>query len=294
MDEKSWKSWKSNQKIVMDAKIDPNVVMNLSMFKIGGWISLQPINQKLLEEFTDENEPWLLIGIPSRDPFFVTQYLERLSASSDQHMKKFMSLREGLHVMMQRYMRQHFADHYWLHEHPGGHASWREPTMRKFTKESTTYFVKGPVCSWNVQKMRSESSEYVRNTLGFFTDSWRIKIALEGFFEEQAQDVWERTWMNPQVPTTLLNTYLPKLIATIVKALREQLKENAQLNAVEQIAGPAPEIPLEYDQILTGGGRFWHDVNDGCLPEDLVSAARREELDWVHSEGVFEMVPMQL
>ena len=27
--------------------------------------------------------------------------------SSDQHMKKFMSLREGLHVMLQCYMRQH-------------------------------------------------------------------------------------------------------------------------------------------------------------------------------------------
>ena len=51
---------------VINAKIDPKVVMDLSMFKIGGWISLQPINQKLLEEFMDEKEPWLLIGIPSR------------------------------------------------------------------------------------------------------------------------------------------------------------------------------------------------------------------------------------
>ena len=49
---------------------------------------------------------------------------------SDRHMKKLMSLREGLHVIMQYYMRQHFADRYWLQEHPGGHASWREPTKR--------------------------------------------------------------------------------------------------------------------------------------------------------------------
>ena len=39
--------------------------------------------------------------------------------------------------------------------------------MRKFTKESTTYFVKGPVCRWNFQKRRSESSEYVRKNNGF-------------------------------------------------------------------------------------------------------------------------------
>ena len=89
-----------------------------------------------------------------------------------------------------------------------------------------------------------------------------------------------------------MNTYLPKLIATILKEFREQLKENDQLNAVEEIAGPAPEIPLEYDQILKGG-RFWDDVNGGYLPEDVVLAARREEIDWVHSEGVYEIVPMQ-
>ena len=79
---------------------------------------------------------------------------------------------------------------------------------------------------------------------------------------------------------------------TILKALREQLNDNDQLNAVEEIAGPVPEIPLEYDQILNGGGKFWDDVNGGYLPEDLVLAVRREEIDWVLSEGVYEIVPM--
>ena len=64
MDEKSWKTWKSIQKIVMDeelvrngvmdeelvqnlvmdAKIDPKIVMNLFIFKICGWNILQPSN----------------------------------------------------------------------------------------------------------------------------------------------------------------------------------------------------------------------------------------------------------
>ena len=92
--------------------------------------------------------------------------------------------------------------------------------------------------------------------------------------------------MNLEMQTTLLNTYPPKLIATIVKALREQLRESDQLNAVEEIAGPVPEIPLEYDQILKGGGKFLDAVNG-------VLAARREEIDWVHSEGVYEIFPMQ-
>ena len=45
--------------------------------------------------------------------------------------------------------------------------------------------------------------------------------------------------------------HTPKLIATILKALREQLKENDHLNAVDEIAGPVPD-----DQILKDGEKF--------------------------------------
>ena len=153
-----------------------------------------------------------------------------------------MPLREGHHEMMQCYMRQHFADRYWLHEHPGRHASWRESTRTKFTKESITYFTKGPICRWNVQKKRSESSEFVRKTTGFFTNSWRIKVALE----EHAQEVWERNWMNPEMQTTLLNMNNLKVMETILKAL----PEDDQMDTVEEIVGSVPEILIECEQIL--------------------------------------------
>ena len=97
-DEKSWKTWKSNQKgvmdeelvqngvmdgkfgknFVLDAKIDPKVVMDQSMFKTGGWNILQPGIRKLLEDGIEENDSHVLsIKIPSRDLFLTIQYLER-------------------------------------------------------------------------------------------------------------------------------------------------------------------------------------------------------------------------
>ena len=188
MDEKSWKTWNSNQKIVMneelvqntvmieelvqnivmdeklvqnivmdekfvknfvmDAEIDPKVVMDLSIFKIGGWNTLQPSSRELLEEFIDETEPWLLIGTPSSDSFLVIQYLERHFVSSDQHVKEVMPLRGGLHAGMQCYVRQHFDDRYWLHEHPKRHTSWRESTRRKITKGSTGRYADGMFRRW--------------------------------------------------------------------------------------------------------------------------------------------------
>ena len=62
----------------------------------------------------------------------------------------------------------------------------------KVTKGSITYFIKGPICTWNVQKMRPESSENMWQTTGALKNSWRIKIALENYFEKHAQEILER------------------------------------------------------------------------------------------------------
>ena len=84
--------------------------------------------------------------------------------------------------------------------------------------------------------------------------------------------------MNLELRTTLSNTYLPRLIAPILKALREQLKENDELNAIEEVAGPVPDFPVAYERILRDGDGIWDNVNGGCLPEDLTMDARREEI----------------
>ena len=54
------------------------------------------------------------------------------------------------------------------------------------------------------------------------------QVALESYFEDYAQEVWERNWMNPEMQSLFLNTCPPKLIVTILKALREQLKESTR------------------------------------------------------------------
>ena len=49
-------------------------------------------------------------------------------------------------------------------------------------------------------------------------------------------------------------------------------------------------LPAQHQKSLSS---MIDDVNGGYLPEDLVLTARREEIAWVHSEGVYEIVPMQ-
>ena len=40
--------------------------------------------------------------------------------------------------------------------------------------------------------MQTESSEYVRKTMGIFQTVGESKMALESYFEERAKEVWER------------------------------------------------------------------------------------------------------
>ena len=73
---------------VMDAKIDPKVVIDLSVFTIGGWNILQPVNRKLLKECIEENDSQLLsIKILSGDLFLTIQYLDRQLMDDDPNVK---------------------------------------------------------------------------------------------------------------------------------------------------------------------------------------------------------------
>ena len=69
-------------------------------------------------------------------------------------------------------------------------------------------------------KMRAESKEYMWKTTGASINSWRIKIAFESYFEERAQETWERNLGK----TALLNMNHQKLMETHFQKLREHLK----------------------------------------------------------------------
>ena len=84
-------------------------------------------------------------------------------------------------------------------------------------------------------------------------NSWRIKIALESYFEERAQETWERNLRK----TTLLNTCNPILMETILKVLREQFKNDDQSETAGEIAGFVPETSLDLETILKERGGFW-------------------------------------
>ena len=109
-------------------------------------------------------------------------------------------------------------------------------------------------------KMPSGPSEYMWKTRG-------ISIHLENYFGRDAQEVWERNWMNPDMHTmlldtkllnaTLLNMYNPVLMETILKKFLEQFIKDDQMKAAGEIIGSVPETSLDWESILKERGGFW-------------------------------------
>ena len=106
-----------------------------------------------------------------------------------------------------------FCGPWWLRKHDWRRSSSLTKKERDFYCQESWSKNLVPICRWNVQKMRSESSEYMWKTTGAYVNSWIIKIALESCFEEHAQEVWVRKLRK----TTLLNMYKPILMETILK-----------------------------------------------------------------------------
>ena len=75
----------------------------------------------------------------------------------------------------------------------------------------------------------------------------------ESYFEERAQETWERNLRK----TTLLNTCNPILMETILKVLREQFKDDSQRKTAGKIAGLVTETSLELETFLTERRGFW-------------------------------------
>ena len=269
---KSWKTWKSTQKIVigeklvhnvvmdeeliqngvmdelmiqnclmdvkfmknfvMCAKIGPKVVMDLSVFKIGGWNILQPVIENCRKIVLMRMSRNCRSEFKAEIHSFVIQYLEQPFVCDNLDVKESKPICEDLHEMMQCYGQQHFAARDDLHEHLRRHSWWKDSLKME--------------CS----QMRSTSTSRTWNGKAFL-------IHLESYLEECAQEVWERNRMSPDMHTTWWNVKIRKLMEMLVMVFREQSEEDDQMNTVRKPVILIPETLREWEPTLRERGAFW-------------------------------------
>ncbi|CAE7546001.1 unnamed protein product [Symbiodinium natans] len=254
----------------------------------------------------DEQEPKFLGGSPPCGPFSVLQNLVDANAKVpvEVRRKRLAEGKKHLRTAVQAYWKQMEAGRYFLHEHPKGARSWEEPEVKELRADPRVYEVTGPMCRWGMESEDAQGKGLVKKETRWLTNSRCVADVLQGACSNTEGKVWHRHVRLINGRARAAQKYPPKLVKGILMAFRQQLVEDGEfseaLNAME--AGPVPDSPPvidEEEEIYNQFPDVGHqiqgpviDSNTGAeLDLDKVAAARREELEWVWKQNLYEKVP---
>eukprot|EP00971_Amphidinium_carterae_P086480 1711348-Amphidinium_carterae.1 len=256
-------------------RLKPGVAVDL----VTGWDLLRPEHEQELERVQSSDLPWLLTVSPRCDPFSPLLNLSARARSDES-----------------RDQQQYDGGRHFLHEHPRSETSWREPCIQELIKLPGVVHVDGAMCRWEMQlpeKYRnhpdSDVPEYVKKPTGWITNCPMLADVLgQGCSNDDGnRPQHNHSWLIGGV-AKFAARYPPKLVAAVLRALRQQLRHDGTLNSLEELSGPYPEhevVPEHWRELLDEGGKFYDDVHGGILDSKLVIAARALELEWIHREG---------
>lgn len=258
-----------------------------------GWDLLDDEQVEMLEQEIIDQDPFLLTGSPPCEAFSPLLRISKgkrdpaaVAAQKEKGLKMF-------RVACRNYRMQYDRGRYFLHEHPWPAESWNEPEMQELLTLPGVRKVKGPMCRWDMRaedKRGLQGEGFVRKETGWVTNCPAIAEVLEGVCSNyDGSRPWHRHIHLIGGLAKAAQVYPPKLVAAVLKALKRQLIEDGELNALDSFAsGPYPEHPLiEEGEWNT----FFDDVNGTWLNTTLVKEARKEEIKWVHDMHIYDKVP---
>ena len=154
---------------------------------------------------------------------------------------------------------------YFLHEFPSGSASPLEPCLRDLLLRHDVFYVKGPMCVWGMTSKDAQGEGLVKKETYWVTNSRYIALELnQECTNATGSKPWHRHVHLVDHRAHAARIYPPKLVAAILRGLREQLRATGEMVVYEY---PVPEDPVipgtdtreEWEEL----GSYWDDANGG-------------------------------
>ena len=196
---------------------------------------------KELEEMLEYEKPHLVVASPPcAHPSLLQALLDEDANAEARGHKQDSGLRQ-LYAAIRVYRRQHEMGRCFLHEHPGGTVAENDPEMMALRQLDGVQNVYGPTCQWIATDIEGHTNQTVHKRLIWVTNSKRLAKLL-------------KQW-NSNVPAGSLHVevsldnglakpsvqYPPKLVAAMLKEIKDSLMESGELTAAEAYAaGPNP------------------------------------------------------
>lgn len=279
----------------------PGFSVDLSAQKPDGSGEFWDLNKmrdvKQLDKLVDEEDPILLTGSPRCDPFSVLRSLNWRSLGLEPNVSKKIEGEKRLDLSVDYYWKQLRRGRYFLHEHPAGADSWDRPKMRELQQHPGIYTVSGPMCKWGMElDTRRKGRGYVFKPTKWVTNSRILAEILDQRCTNFTGGPLHRHVSLGGGLAHLCERYPQALVDAVLVGLKRQMVEDKMISSLElHCSGPDPTEPtfssaVEH-YVLDEAVKYYDDISGEVLPGDLVAAARKEEISWVKSIGLYDKVP---
>ena len=176
---------------------------------------------------------------------------------------------------------------YMLHEHPLSASSWRVPEVVEFMTMHGLTRVRGDMCCFNMVQKDDDGWALIKKPTGYMCNSLYIRSELERKCEGGHRHI---PLMSGRAKAA--QVYPDELCHAILRGLRKQLTMDGVLKSTTDLTilmmeGDQEEKDWYSDSI------YFDDVSGKWLDNDLVAAARKEEMEVFKQHNVYTKVPLE-
>ena len=267
-------------------------------------------------EMISKGKPFLLIGSPPCTAFSSLQNLSKNKRSAEAVQKQLNEGKLHMRFMMKLYAEQARGGRYFLHEHPESASSWALDCVKEIASMPGVYQVVAHMCRFGMTAVDHDGEGAVKKPTRFMTNSREVARSLDKQCEDQFKEQGDR-----HRHVQLINGRASKA-QIYPKQLCQAVCDGVARQKIRDQSGVRELCPLSMDEMNVIANAAEKDVNgasgaqDNMQPVDklhepdvevvahddvsgedldpkLVQAARKEEIEYFRSMGVYAKVPIK-
>ena len=253
-------------------------------------------------EMLRQSKPMLLIGSPMCTAFSTWQYLNWTRSRRPADMEKaYVQACVHMEFVAQLYLDQLAEDRYFLHEHPKFATSWELECMRRLRLIPGVSVVRADQCQYGAEAPRGpHKGSPVLKPTGFMSNSPEVLRELSRRCTGTNMQC-SRPGGGKHTPCAGsickdMAKYPRELCRAVLRGITAQLRADGRLQPgcygvqmADDESGPRQLYGPEQGY----SGRFKDDMTGQVLRDDLVTEARKKELEFFSAKGVWIKVPVQ-
>ena len=246
-----------------------------------------------------ETKPLFLIGSPMCTAWCTWQRINRLKRDPAVVQRELVKARLHLDFVIQLYRDQIEGGRYFLHEQPRTASSWEEQMVKDLAETPGVRTITADQCQLGAEVPDGQDrGRPVKKAIGFMSNAAHLLRALDRRCHGHGWCSRRKGGIHVQVQGSLTRKtaiYSDKLCRAIIKGMTDQLTADGMVKP-----GEVGINALDDDEIMKTSmkgsaqgysGAYRDDLTKQVLRDDLVREARKKELDYFCSKGVWVKRP---